>query len=366
VLRRLELLVDLESPSGDTERLDVLRVVLADRLTELGCQVETVPAPHGDHLSARLGEASRGEHLLLVGHMDTVWPAGTLALRPFHTDGDWAHGPGTVDMKGALVAFELAVQLMRDVGLPAAQPVHIVVVSDEEVSSPDGRTAVLAAASGAAAVLGLEPPHPNGDLKNGRRGVARVRLDVTGRESHAGLAASDGVSAIDELVDQLLRLRNLLPVDQDVSCNVGRITGGTRANVVAGRASAELGLRFATARSEQAVMSALAGIAPVRPGAEVATTVLSSRPAWQPAADNALADSVCEQAAFLGEPIGARPAGGAGDTNFTGANGTPTVDGLGPRGDGAHAVTERVHIGSILRRAELLALMFSTSLPKPA
>jgi len=365
-VRRLGLLVGLESPSGDAERLAALRTVLAEELAELDAIVEAVPGPAGDHLRADLGgPAVPGGNLLVVGHFDTVWPAGTLERRPFRVDGALAYGPGTVDMKGALVALELAVRLMREMRLPFAQPVQVVLVCDEEVSSPDGRRPVLAAAADAAAVLGLEPPHPGGDLKNGRRGVARVRLEVEGRESHAGLAATAGVSAIDELVDQLLMLRHALADVASVSCNVGHITGGTRANVVAGHARAELGLRFGTRAAQQSVLARLTELAPVRPGAEVRSTVLSSRPAWAPDPDSWIVAFVREQAARLGERIGARPAGGAGDTNFTGASGVPTVDGLGPNGRGAHAATEHVHIESILRRAELLALLFATPLPAP-
>jgi glutamate carboxypeptidase len=365
-VQRLELLVNLESPSGDAERLLALHAVLADRLAELGATVSTVPGPAGDHLCASLGgSAVPGRNVVVVGHLDTVWPAGTLQRRPFRVDGAIAHGPGTLDMKGALVALELALRLMREMSLPFAHPVQVVLVCDEEVSSPDGRGPVLAAAAGAAAVLGLEAAHPNGDLKNGRRGVARIRLEVEGRESHAGLAAADGVSAIDELVDQLLQLRHALADVDGVSCNVGHITGGTRANVVAGQARAELGLRFATPAAQESVLSSVAALAPVRAGAEVRHAVLSSRPAWAPDSGSSIVAFVCEQAARLGEQIGARPAGGAGDTNFTGASGVPTVDGLGPNGRGAHSANEHVRIESILRRAELLALLFSTPLPDP-
>jgi glutamate carboxypeptidase len=363
-VRRLGLLVSLESPSGDAERLGALRTVLADELSDLDAAVETVPGPAGDHLRAGLGgPAVPGRNLMVVGHFDTVWPVGTLKRRPFRVDGALAHGPGTVDMKGALVSLELAVRLMRDMRLPFAHPVQIVLVSDEEVSSPDGRGPVLAAAADAAAVLGIEGPHPNGDLKNGRRGVARVELAVEGRESHAGLAAADGVSAIDELVDQLLRLRHELAGVTGASCNVGHITGGTRANVVAGHAHAELGLRFGTQAAQQSVLAGLTALEPVRPGAGVRATVLSSRPAWTPDPDSWIVAFVREQAARLGEQIGARPAGGAGDANFTGASGVPTVDGLGPVGRGAHAASEHVRIDSILRRAALLALLFATPLP---
>jgi glutamate carboxypeptidase len=365
-VERLALLVRLESPSGDVARLGALRDVLAGRLAELGGAVELVPGGSGDHVRAAFpgpGRAPGGGHILVVGHYDTVWEGGWLASHPFTLRDLVATGPGVLDMKGAIVALELAFELLRDSGRPLAQPVRVVLVADEEVSSPHGRTAVLDAAAGAAAVVGLEPPHPDGGLKTGRRGVARVRIEVFGREAHAGLAVAAGVSAIDELLDQLAALRDALPRAADLGWNIGRVSGGTRANVVAGRASAEVGLRFATGETERACFSAIRGLTPVRDGARVVAEVLSSRPAWPPAPGNPLAEHVIALAAGLGERLGARPAGGAGDTNFTGAAGLPTVDGLGPRGRGAHSPAESVRVDSILRRAHLLAALFATPLP---
>lgn len=365
-VERLARLVRLESPSGDVARLAALRDVLAERLAELGGAVELVPGDAGDHVRAAFpaaGAAPPGGHILVVGHFDTVWEAGWLGSHPFAVRDLVATGPGVLDMKGAIVALELAFELLRDSGQAPAQPVQVVLVADEEVSSPHGRTAVMAAAAGAAAVIGLEPPHPDGGLKTGRRGVARVRLEVRGREAHAGLAVAGGVSAIDELLDQLVRLRDALPRASDLGWNIGRVSGGTRANVVAGRASAEVGLRFATRQTEQACFSAVRSLTPVRPGARVTAEILSSRPAWPPTPVNPLAEHVIGLAAGLGERLGARPAGGAGDTNFTGAAGLPTVDGLGPRGRGAHSPAESVRLDSILRRAELLAALFATPLP---
>ena len=310
VVERLARLVELESPSGDVARLAVLRDVLASRLTQLGGTVEVMPGDAGDQLRAvfpahtarahpprparprppdpaqpdpALAPARHrrpGGHLLVVGHYDTVWEAGWLASHPFTVSGPVASGPGTMDMKGAIVALELAFELLAGCGLELAQPVQVVLVADEEVSSPHGRTAVMAAASGAAAVVGLEPPHPDGSLKTGRRGVARVRIEVHGREGHSGIAAGAGVSAIDELLDQLVRLRDALPRAADLGWNIGRVSGGTRANVIAGRASAEVGLRFGTGETEQAALEAVGGLTPVRHGATVRTEILSSRPAW--------------------------------------------------------------------------------------
>ena len=332
VVERLARLVELESPSGDVARLAVLRDVLASRLTQLGGTVEVMPGDAGDQLRAVFpaqtalaqpalaqpalaqpalapGRRRPGGHLLVVGHYDTVWEAGWLASHPFTVSGPVATGPGTMDMKGAIVALELAFELLAGCGLELAQPVQVVLVADEEVSSPHGRTAVMAAASGAAAVVGLEPPHPDGSLKTGRRGVARVRIEVHGREGHSGIIAGAGVSAIDELLDQLVRLRDALPRAADLGWNIGRVSGGTRANVIAGRASAEVGLRFGTGQTEQAALAAVRGLTPVRHGATVRTEILSSRPAWPASPGNRLAEHVIGLAAGLGEQFGARPGG---------------------------------------------------------
>ncbi len=361
---RLRQLVELESPSGDTFRLGRIRDVLAERLRELGGHVNVIPGPAGDHILGRFrGRDEAAGHLLVVGHYDTVWEAGWLASHPFTITGGWAIGPGVLDMKGAIVALENALALVKADGGDLAQDVQVLLVSDEEVSSPHSREAVMTAADGAAGVIGLEPPHRDGALKNGRRGVARVRLEVAGREAHAGLAASDGVSAADELVDQLLRLREALPNTADSGCNVGTLAGGTRANVVAGRASAELGLRFGSQRAEQTAFAALHGLRPIRAGARVHAAVLASRPVWPADPQCRLVRHVQLQAALLGEQLTARPAHGAGDTNFTGAAGLPTVDGLGPRGWGAHSPDEKTEIDSILRRADLLAALFRIPLP---
>ena len=232
-VERLARLVELESPSGDVARLAVLRDVLASRLTQLGGMVEVMPGDAGDQLRASFparparasGRGQAGGHILVVGHYDTVWEAGWLASHPFTVNGAVASGPGVLDMKGAIVALELAFELLAGCGLALAQPAQVVLVADEEISSPHGRTAVMAAAAGAAAVVGLEPPHPDGGLKTGRRGVARVRLEVHGREGHAGIIAGAGVSAIDELLDQLVRLRDALPLAADLGWNIGRVSG---------------------------------------------------------------------------------------------------------------------------------------------
>jgi glutamate carboxypeptidase len=367
---RLKCLVELESPTRDAELLGRLRDDLKTRWEMLGLDVRVVEGPAGDHLVGTLaaGEGWEGTapppgHLLLVGHYDTVWPPGETGRQPFRVDGGRAYGPGAFDMKGGIVALELALSLLTRCGVHPGQELRVVCVADEEVSSPHGRHTVMAEAEGAAAVLGLEPPHADGSLKNGRRGVARVRLGVTGRESHAGLDAQKGVSAVDELVDQLLVLRSTLPKVADAACNIGVVKGGTRANVIAGAAEAEIGLRFSTPSTEEALLHALYALKPLRDSAKIELEVLSRRPAWPVATDPSLADHVVGMAKSLGEDISARPADGAGDTNMTGASGLRTLDGLGPRGTGAHAHGEAVDLASIRSRGALLATVIASRLP---
>jgi glutamate carboxypeptidase len=371
VLERWERLVALETPSGDADRAAVFGKELAAGLAATADRVEQPPGPGGDHLVAywegreTAGDAGDGRsagHTLLVAHSDTVFPAGTVARRPFTLaeDGDTVTGPGVFDMKGSLVAVELAMDLLSRTGTTPRRPVRLVVVNDEEIGSPDGSRLVARHAEGAHAVLGLEPPLPGGALKIGRRGVARVRLSVRGVSAHAGLDAALGVSAIDELVDQLAGLRATAASLPDAALNVGTISGGTRANVVADHAEAEIGLRYATAETERALLSALLEPTPVRGRAALTAETLSHRPAWAMDLANPLAAELTTLAAALGLDLPLGSSGGAGDTNLTGALGIPTVDGLGPAGAGAHGEDEHASLSSLLERAALLAAFLDT------
>jgi glutamate carboxypeptidase len=361
-LERWEQLVRLESPSGDARRMADLNLELERGYRATGARTVPVAGAHGDHLVCHWsGDPGACGHVLLVAHSDTVFPAGTTADRPFRlaADGDTVTGPGVFDMKGALTQVELAMRMLADQDVSPRRPVRLVVVADEEVGSPDGQRVVAEQARGAQAVLGLEPPLPGGGLKVGRRGVARIRLRVDGVTAHAGLDAHLGVSAVDELVDQLVALRGRLPQAPEASANVGTLSGGTRANVVAGEAEAELGLRFRTAEAERAVFAALASLEPVRKGARLHTERLSYRPAWSPDLSSPLAAELVALAGGMGFSLPLGTSGGAGDTNATGAAGIPTVDGLGPEGSGAHGDAEQASLASLLDRSALLAAFLS-------
>jgi glutamate carboxypeptidase len=348
-----------ESPTGDTAALDRCAALIEAGHREVGGRVSR----EDGHIVTRFGPED-GPHLLLVGHYDTVWPAGHLAVMPYTDDGTTIAGPGTYDMKSGLVAVEMALRALEATGTAPAVPVRLVVVADEEVGSPAGRAVVERHLDGAKAVLGLESPHPDGALKSARRGSTRILLSVRGRPAHAALDPDKGISAIDELIDQIAAARAAVPDDGTTLFNVGRIEGGTRANVIAGEASAEIGLRFASAEAERQVLGALTGATPRRTGAVVETTVLSSRPTWPVRDGDPLLAAVARAGARVGQRITGRPAAGAGDTNLPGSLGLPTLDGLGPRGRGAHAPDESVEIAGLAERATLLAAIMADGLPE--
>ncbi|MFB8241411.1 M20/M25/M40 family metallo-hydrolase [Kitasatospora purpeofusca] len=364
VRRRCADLARIESPSGDAPRLDALAEELAAGFRATGASVHREPGPAGDHLVLQWeGRDESLPHLLVVGHHDTVWPAGILTDWPVTEQDGTLSGPGVVDMKGGLAILEGAFALLADLGQRPHRTVRLVVVSDEEVGSPDGKRLVERQLRDAAAVLGLEPPHPDGRLKTARRGSTRVRLTVTGREAHAGNDAADGVSAVDELVDQLVAVRGLVSLP-GTELNAGRISGGSRANVVAGRAEAELGLRFSTTEAQRRTLDNLARLTALRPGARVRTEVLSSRPAWPERSANPLLRHVRSLAAVLGQQLDGGPAGGAGDTNLPGSRGLPTLDGFGAVGGGAHARHEHIRIDQLAPRIALLAALLAVPLPR--
>lgn len=350
-------LVLLETPSRDVEASGRIADLLSAWFAGVGGTVQRVPHELGTDLV--IDVPGTGDPVLLIGHTDTVWPVGTLADDlPWSEEGDVVRGPGSYDMKAGIVVMLETLRRLQPLPLAQRRAVRIVLVADEEIGSPVSGPLLAERARGAACAIGFESPHPDGALKVGRRGSARVRIAVTGRAAHAALDPEHGVSAIDELVDQLLRVRAIV-ADPDlpspVLCNVGVIDGGARTNVVPAQAAAEIGLRFLDPDSEERVLAALRGLTPVRPGAHVEVAVLSARPAWRAsAADATFLARIAEEGAALGQHVDGRPAAGAGDTNLLGGGGIPTVDGLGPRGGGAHAVGEHFLRSSLHERIALL------------
>ena len=347
--RHLELLrelVEIESPSGSPGAEAVSRR-LGVELEQLGA---TVALLDGGHLRAELPGA--GRPLLLSGHVDTVWPTGTLRSMPFRIEGDRAFGPGVYDMKACLV---LLLDAIRRAG-PDRRALRIFLTADEELGSPGGRPLLEQAADGVAAAFVVEPPGKSGNLKTARKGLGRFTLTVTGRPSHAGTHRRDGVSAIEELAHQILALHALTDDERGTSVNVGVIDGGTSENVVAAEATARIDVRIARGSDRQEMERALAGLRPVNPLAALRLGGGWTRP---PLERSDGAGVLFERARAYGRELGLELAeessAGGSDGNLVGALGIPVLDGLGAEGSGAHAPDEHVRLPSIELRAELLA-----------
>src|SRR5713101_6965478 len=312
MLAALERLVLAESPSLDKARCDAC----ADQVAELFLQQTGVTAvrhrrhDRGDHLEIRLGAGV--VPIVLLCHHDTVWPEGTLARLPFRVDGDRVTGPGSYDMKAGIV---------------------------EE----------------AFAVLVLEPAASGGAIKTARKGIADFILEVDGRAAHAGVEPEKGISAIEELAHQVLAVKALSDPASGTTINVGVVDGGTRPNVVAAHARAEIDVRFARAAEAERVVRAINDLQPKLAGAQLRVSGGVDRPPMERSAGTIrLAQLAQRLAGEVGFPLTETSTGGGSDGNFTAAIGVATLDGLGPDGGGAHADSEHLLIASWLDRTELL------------
>lgn len=362
-----EAMVDLvgrlaraESPSLERAAQREPFAMLAAELDDLGYVVRAIPGGvTGDHLYARPARRRRGApHQLLIGHMDTVWPVGTLASMPVRREGDVLLGPGVVDMKAGLVQIVYALRALAEHGLqPAVTPV-VYVVADEEIGSVSSRGLLVRLARGAARAFVLEAAYgPSGKLKTARKGVGHFRIVVRGRAAHAGVAPEEGLSAILELTHQVQRLFALNDPDRGITVNVGTIDGGLRPNVIAPRATARVDVRVPTSEAAVDVERAIRSLRPVTEGVTLEIDGGMGRPPMEATPRNlALWHEAERLAARLGLPLEHTAVGGASDGNYTSLY-TATLDGLGPVGDGAHAADERIVISRLPERAALLALL---------
>ena len=358
----LERLVRAESPSDDHAAQRGPREILAAALEPAGMRTRRVRAfGTGDHLLAVPRARRRAApRQLLLGHMDTVWPVGTLAEMPFAVRDARAHGPGTADMKGGLVVIAFALRALHELALePEVTPV-VLVNADEEIGSPDARRHHLRLASGAERAFVLECGEgPRGALKIARKGLGRFTVTVHGRSAHAGVAPEEGVSAILELSHQVQRLFALNDPAHGVTVNVGTIDGGLRPNVIAPEVVAQVEARVVTAADAARVEDHIRGLEPVTEGVSLEVDGDFRRPPLERTPRNlVLWEQALEAASALGIELGEALVGGASDGNLASTR-TATLDGLGAVGDGAHADHEHVIVDRMPERAALLALLLA-------
>jgi glutamate carboxypeptidase len=352
-------LVEIESPSDVKQAVDRLGAVLAGRFSDLGGQTRLHPAARfGNHLQVDFAGSSNRRPVLLLGHLDTVYPIGTLAAMPCRIENGRISGPGTLDMKSGIALLLEAIEAIGSwYGKPLPRSLQVLLVSDEEVGSSCSRPITEALAKQAAAVLVLEPSFgPKGAVKTSRKGVAEYSLTVEGVAAHAGLDFAVGQSAIVELSRQILEIAEWAGRQSGLTVNVGVVEGGTRPNVVPARARAVLDVRIERAADEALIEQKLRSLRSFNPKCKLEIAGGLNRPPMERSAGvRELYERSRAIARQLGWELEEASVGGGSDGNFTAALGVPTLDGLGGVGEGAHANHEAVLIRELPRRAALLA-----------
>ena len=356
ILDTLKHMVELESFTTDKKGTDSLSTYIIQRLNELGAQTTIIPQEQvGDHVVADI-EGGNGR-LMLLCHMDTVWPKGTIEKRPFRVENDLAYGPGILDMKAGIAIALHALETLRTNGVQPRYKVKIVLNSDEEIGSTTSRQLIEDEARKSDQVFCLEPgAGQKGALKTGRKGVGMFQVKVTGRAAHAGNEPEKGISAIEEMAHQILRLHSLTDFSRGTTVNVGVVQGGAVRNQVAASAEALIDLRVTTTEEGIRVEREILNASPVHNDAIVEVTGSLNRPPMERTESTVMMLNWVKQFADpLGISLEEIQVGGGSDAQFVAALGIPVLDGMGGVGEGPHADHENIVVSELPRRVALLA-----------
>jgi glutamate carboxypeptidase len=356
----LRAFVECESPSHDKAAVDRFGAMVAEEWRKRGATVSAMAqSERGDHVRAEIApeDGRTVRQLLVLGHLDTVYPLGTLEKMPWRISGGRAWGPGTFDMKAGIVQALFAVDALRASGVQLGKRLVFFWDSDEEVGSLTSRKLIEAEARKSEAVFVLEPSlGPRGHLKTERKGVGTAEIIVRGRAAHAGIDPEAGANAVNELALQIARLMKMHQPSRGVTVQATVISGGTASNVVPAEARAQVDVRCARLTDVERMNRQLRALRPILKGAQLEVRGGINRP---PLERTAGVLKLFRQAQLVARELGFRlgeaSTGGGSDGNFTAALGVPTLDGLGAVGDGAHSEQEHVVIRALAERAALLA-----------
>ncbi len=359
-LRDLEFFVNMDSGTHDRVLVEKAGGYVQALFNHAGCEIEIVGSEDpelADSYVARI-QGSGERRVVLLGHHDTVFAAGTATERPYRTDGQRAYGPGVSDMKSGVLLGAYAIRLLKDAGFDDFAEIVFVGNPDEEIGSPTSRALIEREAAGADLVLVLEPGRAPGAIQTTRKGVGMFELVVNGRASHAGSQPEAGRSAVVELAHKTIALSELTDFASGLTVNVGVVEGGSRRNVVPDTARALIDLRVTSAEQSTAAVRAMEEIAG-RTHVEGTHTTLTgglNRPAMEKGQGT---EAALEIGWNIVRELGLEPqeisSGGGSDGNFTAALGVPTLDGLGPVGRDAHSVDEWIDLASLADRMTLVA-----------
>jgi len=362
ILDAIRSWVEIETPTDTPAQVNRLASLVADLYRGLPASVERIAGKDGcgDHLVARSAWGQQAPGILVLSHLDTVHPMGFIERLPFKVEGDSAFGPGIYDMKGgAYLAFHAFRQICAE-GSRSPLGITQLFVSDEEIGSPTSRALIEAEGKKAKYVLVTEPARDGGKIVTGRKGVGRFEVFVKGAPAHAGTRPQDGRSAIRELANVIQTLEALNDFKRGITVNVGVVKGGTRPNVIAEEAYAEVDLRVPTIADADELVAKILDVKSKSNGVSVTVTGELNRPPYEKGnAGAALYEHAKTLAAEIGFELVDTFTGGGSDGNFT-ASHTATLDGLGVDGKGAHTHYEQLYVSSLEPRARLLYRLYQT------
>jgi glutamate carboxypeptidase len=353
--------VEIESPTTDAAAVNRMVDKVQADYAAIGARLERIAGRDGfgDHLLVTSPWGGDGPGILVLSHLDTVHDIGTLAGKlPFRVEGDVAYGPGIYDMKGGAHLAFAAMRHLARLGRETTLPIRHLCVSEEEMGSPVSREFIIREARRAKYVLVTEPAREGGRIVTARKGTARFELHIKGRAAHSGARHEDGRSAIKELARQILDLEAMTDYSTGVTVNVGVVSGGTRSNVVAEEARAEVDMRVPNPAIGDAAVARVLALKAY--DSDVVLTVIGglNRPGYEKgAAIEALFQEAKRIAAGIGFELLDLKTGGGSDGNFTAAI-APTLDGLGVDGKGAHSDEEQLYVSSLVPRARLMLGLF--------
>jgi len=356
--------VRTESPTHDTAGVNRMMDLVVAQMADAPVAVERLPGEQGlgDALVLRAGPQRDEPAILVMSHLDTVHPVGTLERDlPLRIEGDRLYGPGVYDMKGGAY---FALEAFKDVARrsSAARPIVFIVTPDEEIGSPMTRPVIEAIGRRSAVALVTEPARDGGRIVTSRKGVGRFDVHVEGRPAHAGSRHKDGRNAIYEAARQILAVEALTDYARGITTTVGMVSGGTAVNTIPQHCRFPVDLRVETVADGEEMTRALLGLKPENPDFKVTVTGGMNRPPYERSEGTAkLFDHARELAAEIGfDLVSSDKVGGGSDGNFTAAIGIPTLDGLGIDGDGAHTLNEYGLISSIAPRQKLMTRLLET------
>ncbi len=359
IIALIRELVECESPSDDPAAVNRFVDLLADVAPSFARTRTFAGGRFGRHVTLEfdLPGAKKHGQILALGHSDTVWPMGTLASMPYRQKEGRLWGPGVLDMKAGIAFFLYAMRILRDLDIPVGSKVMLQINSDEEVGSESSRPLTEKNAKRSKAVLVLEPGTGlEGKLKTARKGIGDYTIMVRGRAAHSGLDFANGASAVLELARQIERIAGFTDFKRGITVNPGVISGGTRVNVVAAEAHADVDMRVPRLKDAAVMERKFRGLRPVDKRCTIEVSGGLNRPPMERSPGVVqLFRKAQALAGEMGFKLEESLSGGGSDGNFTAALGIPTLDGIGAVGEGAHALNESILVDRIADRTALLA-----------